>query len=96
MSTTSDSATSPLSPAGAAEPESAAVPAEALEGDELDDDLGDDLGERLHAMSQCTPGDAEQILDLLANPQPLSEEAKAVHEAGLARFAARFRIVNPR
>jgi hypothetical protein len=56
----------------------------------------DDLGDRLQAMSKCSPGDAEQILDLLTNPPPLSEQAKAVHEAGLARFAARFHIVDSR
>ncbi|WP_146658266.1 hypothetical protein [Enhygromyxa salina] len=56
------------------------------------DEGHDDLGERMHAMSKCTEEDAAKILRMLADPAPISARAKAVHEAGLARFAARFAL----
>ena len=62
--------------------------------DELHDELHDDLGERMHAMSECSPKDAATFLKMVVDPAPISDNAKAVHEAGLARFAARFQITD--
>ena len=91
MPTASDAATTPTTPISQS---SSADSDEAERTDGVDEQ--DDLGDRLRALSKCSPADAEQILDLLTDPQPLDEQAKATHEAGLARFATRFRIVDSR